>query len=114
MISCLGLYGLVSLVLSSKTKEIAIRKVLGATVSQITTFVLKEFMILICISTLIGWSISYFLVNSILNNYAYKASISFWIFLIAWITILFLALLSVAHRVVRAALTNPIASLKYE
>jgi len=114
IISCLGLYGLVSLSLSSKTKEIGVRKVLGATVTKIITLVLKEYVILICISTFIGWSVSYFVINGILDNYAYKTGFSFWIFFAAWIIILFLALLSIASRVVKAALTNPIESLKYE
>jgi ABC-type antimicrobial peptide transport system permease subunit len=114
IISCLGLYGLISLVLSSKTKEIGIRKVLGATVSKIIIFVSKEFVILICISTFIGWIVSYFVIIGILNNYAYKADISIWIFFAAWIMILFLAAISAAGKVVKAALTNPIDSIKYE
>ena len=114
IISCLGLYGLVSLSLSIKTKEIGIRKVLGATVAKIITLVLKEFVILICISTFIGWLVSYFVVDNILNNYAYNAGISFWIFFAAWIIILFMTVLSIASRVLKAALTNPVDSLKYE
>jgi len=114
IISCLGLYGLVSLVLSSKTKEIGIRKVFGATVTKMITLVSKEFVILISISTFIGWPVSYLVITSILNNYAYKASINIWIFLAAWIIILFLAAISVAGKVVKVALTNPIESLKYE
>ncbi len=114
IISCLGLYGLISLVLSGKTKEIGIRKVLGAPVSKIITFISKEFVILICISNFTGWLISYFVIKGILNNYAYKAGISIWIFFAAWIIILFLAAISVAGRVAKAALTNPIDSLGYE
>ena len=114
IISCLGLYGLVSSILSGKTKEIGIRKVLGATVTKITTLLLKEFVILICISTFIGWSVSYFVIQSILNNYAYKTSMSFWIFFAAWILILFPAVLSIAGKVVKAALINPVDSLKHE
>jgi len=113
-ISCLGLYGLVSLALNSKTKEIGVRKVLGATVTRIVTLVMKEFVVLICISTMIGWFVSYFMINYILNNYAYKTDISIWIFLGAWIIILTLAVVSVAGKVVKAALTNPVETLKYE
>ena len=114
IISCLGLYGMVSLQLSGKTKELGMRKVLGATAAGIITLVSREYLILICISTFIGWPVSYFVIHSILNRYAYTAGISIWIFLAAWILILFLAMLSVAGRVVRSARANPIDSLKYE
>jgi ABC-type antimicrobial peptide transport system permease subunit len=114
LISCLGLYGLVSLSLSTKTKELGIRKVLGASVANIVLYVLKEYLILICISTFIGWSISFFLINSILNNYAYKAGVSFWIFFTACIIIFILALLTVAGKIVKVALINPTDTLKYE
>jgi ABC-type antimicrobial peptide transport system permease subunit len=114
IISCLGLYGFVTLVLSSKTKEIGIRKILGATVTEIIALVSREFMILICISTFIGWSVSYFVINIMLDNYAYKAGISIWIFINALIIILFLAVLSVASSVVKAALINPLDSLKHD
>ncbi len=114
IISCLGLYGLVSSVLNSKTKEIGIRKVLGSTVTKIVTLVSKEFVILICVSAFIAWPVSYFIIKSILNNYAYKVGISVWIFIAAWIIILFLAVLSVAGRIVKTAFTNPIDSLKTE
>lgn len=114
IISCLGLYGLVSLVLNTKIKEIGIRKVLGATITKIITLVSKEFVILICFSAFIGWSISYFVIKNILNNYAYKAGISIWVFFGAWMIILFLALLSVAGKVVKAALKNPVDSLRQE
>lgn len=114
IISCLGLYGLVSLALSNKTKEIGIRKVVGATVVKISTLLLKEFVILICISTFIGWFVSYFVIESILDNYAYNAGISLWIFISAWVIILFVAASSVAGKVLKAARTNPADILKYE
>ena len=114
VISCLGLYGLVSLALNSKTKEIGVRKVLGASVPEIVALVLKEFVILLCVSTLIGWSISYFVICRILNNYAYQAGISIWIFLAAWLIILSLAVVSVAGRVITAALANPVDILQCE
>lgn len=114
IISCLGLYGMVSLILSGKTREFGIRKVLGSTVTGIITLVSREFLTLISLSTLIGWPVSYLVVNSILSRYQYRAGISIWIFLAAWIMVLFLAALSIGGRVLRSARANPLNSLKYE
>jgi len=91
IISCLGLYSLVSSVLVYKTKEIGIRKVLGATAIKIISLVSKEFLLLITLSTLIGWPLSYLIIKKILNNYAYRAPVSPWIFIAAGLTTLILA-----------------------
>jgi ABC-type antimicrobial peptide transport system permease subunit len=113
-ISCMGLYGLVSLALSGRIREIGIRKVMGATVPRIISLVLNEFLILICISTLIGWSVGYVVTAGILDNYAYQAGISPWVFVAAWLLIFFLAVVSVGGRVTAAALARPVDSLRHE
>ncbi len=113
-ISCLGLFGLASYMAEKRTKEIGIRKVLGANVSIIIRLLSKEFIILVIISNILAWPISYFAMSSMLSNYAYRTTIPLWIFFISGGMAVAIALISVSFQAVKAALTNPVLALKYE
>lgn len=113
-ISCLGLFGLVTLSMSRKTKEIGIRKVLGASVWQVVALTYKEFMGLIILAFLIAIPVSYIMMNRWLADFAYRIDLKFPIFLIAGIIILLIAGLTIAYQSVKAATSNPVESLRDE
>jgi putative ABC transport system permease protein len=113
-IACLGLFGLASFTAEQKTKEIGIRKVLGAPVSGLIFFLSKEFTKWVIVANLIGWPIAYFLMQKWLQNFAFRISIGIGIFLLAAILALLIALVTVSYQSLKAALANPIESLRYE
>jgi len=97
-----------------RTKEIGIRKVLGASISNIFAMVSKEFLILLFIANGIAWPAAYYLMDRMLNNYAYRTNIAFWIFIVSGGIAILVALLSVGIKILKAALSNPVDSLRYE
>jgi len=113
-ISCLGLYGLVSFMAIQRTKEIGIRKVLGASVHNIIYLMSKEFTLLIILAFVISAPIAYYFMHEWLKNYAYQIPLSASIFLLAIGSSMLIAWLTVAHRAINAALANPINSLRTE
>ena len=113
-ISCLGLFGMASFTAEQRTKEIGIRKVLGATIANIIALISKDFLVLIFLSNAIAWPIAYYLMNRLLSNYAYRTSIEVWIFIVSGIMAVLIALLTVCIKIVKAALSNPVDSLRYE
>ncbi len=113
-ISSLGLFGLISYVISSRTKEVGIRKVLGATVMQIGAIISKEFVFLIGISFLLATPMAYYFINEWINAFAYRVTISWWIYLVGGVGSLLIALITVGTRVWKAAIANPVDSLRYE
>ncbi|WP_435357062.1 ABC transporter permease [Emticicia sp. SJ17W-69] len=113
-ISCLGLMGLVNLTVSQRTKEIGIRKVLGASVPSITFLLSKDFLKLVLLAIVIASPIAYYFMDKWLNNFAFKVKIEWWIFVISALLIVIIALLTVSYQSVRAALANPVKSLKTE
>ena len=113
-IGCLGLFGLAAFTAEQKTKEIGIRKVLGATSSRIIRLLLKEFVILVAIANLIAWPIAYLVMNRWLTDFAYRISPHILIFIFAGILTLVVSLLTVSLQAVKAALADPIRSLRYE
>jgi len=113
-ISCLGLYGLVSFMAVQRTKEVGIRKVLGASVRNIIYLLSKEFTILIIIAFVISAPIAYYIMHEWLKNYTYRIPLSASIFLLAIISSMVIAWLTVAHRAINAALANPVKSLRSE
>ncbi|MEP6626875.1 MAG: ABC transporter permease [Ginsengibacter sp.] len=113
-ISCLGLYGLVSFMAVQKTKEIGIRKVLGASVSNIIYLFSKEFTLLIFIGSLIAIPIAYFMMNSWLQNFVFRIKMNIGIFIIAIVLSLLIAWIAVGYKSIKAALVNPVKSLKSE
>lgn len=113
-ISCLGLFGLASFVAEQRTKEIGIRKVLGASVSGLWQMLSKDFIVLVAISSLIAIPIAYYFMHNWLLQYDYRTEISIWILLAAGIGALVITLMTVSFQAVKAALMNPIESLKTE
>jgi putative ABC transport system permease protein len=114
LVACLGLFGLASFAAEQRTKEIGIRKVLGASVPGIVALMCREFLVLIGLANLIAWPIAYFAVNDWLNNFAYHTSVPALLFLGALIISLAIGLLTVIYKAIRAASANPVVALKHE
>lgn len=113
-ISCLGLYGLVSFLAVQKTKEVGIRKVLGATVGNIVYLFSKEFTILIGIAFIVAAPVAYYLMNEWLANFVYKIDLEVWIFILAIVLSLGVAWITVGYKAIKAALSNPVKSIRSE
>jgi putative ABC transport system permease protein len=113
-IASLGLFGLAAFVTEQRTKEIGIRKVLGATESGIVILLSKQFTKWVVLSNLFAWPIAYYFMQKWLQRFAYQTSISAWYFLFAFIIVLFVALLTVCYQTVKAARSNPVELLRYE
>jgi putative ABC transport system permease protein len=113
-VSCMGLYGLVSLIVIQRTKEISIRKVLGASLNHLITLLTKDFISLVFFALVIALPIAGFAMNKWLNSYAYHIQLSWWMFLIPVILILIIALTIISKEIIRTALANPIKSLRAE
>ncbi|HET9824952.1 MAG TPA: ABC transporter permease [Chitinophagaceae bacterium] len=113
-VACLGLFGLVTFAAEQRTKEIGIRKVLGASVSQVTQMLSKEFIKLVLIASLIAFPVSWWTMNKWLQSFAYRIDISWWPFVIAGAAALLIALLTVSVQAIKAAIANPVKSLRTE
>jgi putative ABC transport system permease protein len=113
-IACLGLYGLTAYITSQRTKEIGIRKVLGASIPKITTMLSNEFLILVTIACVIAMPAAYYFMHSWLQNFAYRANIGVMVFLYSGIIALGIAFLTVSYHSIKAARSNPVDSLRYE
>lgn len=113
-ISCLGLFGLAAFMAEKRTKEIGIRKVLGASVPNIIRLMIKEFVILVGIANLIAWPVAYFIMLSWLQDFAYRISLGFHLFVLGGLVALLIALTTVAFQAIKVAVANPIHSLRYE
>ena len=113
-ISCLGLYGLVSFMAVQRTKEMGIRKVLGATARNIVFLLSKEFSILIIIAFAIGSAAAYFIMKGWLQNYTYRINLGVGVFLLALIGSVVIAWLTVGYRAIKAARANPVDNLRTE
>jgi ABC-type antimicrobial peptide transport system permease subunit len=114
LISCLGLYGLISFMVVQKTKEIGIRKVLGARVMSIIYLFSKEFTILIFLAFLIASPIAWYFTRDWLENFVFRISVGPLVFIFSIAVSLVIALLSVGYKALRAANANPITSLRSE
>ncbi|MBU0475144.1 MAG: ABC transporter permease [Bacteroidetes bacterium] len=114
IIGCLGLFGLAAYTAEKKTKEIGIRKVLGASIQSILVLLSKEFIKWIIIANIIAWPIAYYLMNKWLNDFAYRMNISIKVFIFAGTTALLIAFIAVGYQVVKAAVANPVDSLRNE
>jgi ABC-type antimicrobial peptide transport system permease subunit len=113
-ISCLGLYGLVSFMSVQRTKEVGIRKVLGASAADIIFLFSKEYTILIGIAFIIAVPVSYLFMQNWLENFAFRININIWLFLLAIVGSLVFAWLTVGYHSIKAAAANPVESLRYE
>jgi putative ABC transport system permease protein len=114
LISCLGLLGLVMFAAEQRTKEIGIRKVLGASLGQIITLFSTDFLWLIFIAFLIAGPLGWFAMNAWLHDFAYRITLSWWIFVLAGVTVVVIALATVSYQAVKAGLSNPVKSLRSE
>jgi putative ABC transport system permease protein len=110
----LGLFGLATFTAEQRTKEIGIRKVLGASVVNITTLLSKDFLKLVLIAIVIASPIAYYFMQKWLQDFAYRIEISWWIFAVAGAISLLIALLTVSYQAIKAALMNPVKSLRTE
>jgi len=114
LISCLGLFGLAAYMAERRTKEIGIRKVLGASVTGITQLMSRDFLRLVFISCLIAFPIAWWAMHQWLQTYAYRIEISWWIFLAAGVLSMLIAVITVSFQAIKAAIANPIKSLRTE
>ncbi|MGH2643433.1 MAG: FtsX-like permease family protein, partial [Chitinophagaceae bacterium] len=114
LISCLGLFGLAAYTAERRTKEIGIRKVMGASVRRIVGLLSKDFLILVIISCLIAFPVSWWIMHQWLQDYPYRITIHWWIFFIAGGLAIVIALLTVSFQAIRAAVANPVESLRTE
>jgi putative ABC transport system permease protein len=113
-IACLGLFGLSAFAITQRIKEIGIRKVLGASVSQIVTLISSDFLRLVLIAALIAFPIAWFAMHNWLKDFAYRISIGLWVFLAAGFLATLVALITISLQAIRAALANPVESLRTE
>jgi putative ABC transport system permease protein len=113
-IGCLGLFGLASYVAARRTKEIGIRKVLGATESGIVGLLMKEFLLLVGLANVIAAPVAFFIMKGWLGNFAYRTPLHAWIFVAAAGATLLIAALTVSYRSIKAAAAEPVESLRYE
>lgn len=113
-IACLGLFGLALYTAEQSIKEIGIRKVLGASVSSIVFFFSKEFAKWVLLANIIGWPVAYFAMRKWLENFAYRTSLSPWIFILAGALALLIAILTVSFHSIKAAISDPVKALRYE
>lgn len=113
-IASLGLFGLASFTAEQRTKEIGIRKILGASVPTVIGLLSKEFTKCIIIANVIAWPVAYFVMNRWLQNYAYRMKLGIWLFVISGVLTLFIALLTVSVQSIKGATANPVDSLRYE
>jgi putative ABC transport system permease protein len=113
-IGCLGLFGLVSYAAEQRTKEIGVRKVLGASVSGIVAMLSKDFAKLVLIASLIAFPIAWWAMNKWLQSFAYRTHISWWIFVIAGLAAMVIALVTICIQAIKAAIANPVKSLRSE
>ncbi len=113
-IACLGLFGLASFTAEQRTKEIGIRKVLGASAPQITLLLCREFFVLVLLANIISWPTAYFVMKNWLQDFAYRTSLGVFTFVLTMVLALVIALLTVSFQAVKAAIANPVDALKYE
>ena len=114
LVACLGLFGLAAFTAEQRTKEIGVRKVLGASVRSIVLLLSTEFARLVLIANLIAWPVAYFLMGGWLQNFAYRVDLSWWVFALSGMIALLIALGTVSYQALRAAVANPIDALRYE
>ena len=114
VIACLGLYGLISYTTTQKTKEIGIRKVLGASAKGIATMLSGSFLKLVLFACIIAMPVAWYIMNRWLEDFAYRTTISWWMYAIAGSLVLLIALITVSFEAIKAAIANPVKSLRTE
>ncbi|HLL94350.1 MAG TPA: ABC transporter permease [Spirosoma sp.] len=114
VVACLGLFGLASFTTAQRTKEIGIRKVLGATVGEIVEMLYREFAVLILVAFVIATPLAWYAVTQWLQSYAFRTNLPWWLFVMPFLVVLLTSLLTVSFQSIKAALTNPVKSLRSE
>ena len=114
IIACLGLFGLATYAAEQRIKEIGVRKVLGATISNIVSMLSKEFMVLVLIASALAIPLAWWAMNKWLEDFAYRINVGWWIFLAAGVIALLIALITVSSQAIKAAVANPVKSLRTE
>ncbi len=114
LIGCLGLFGLTAFIMKRRTKEIGIRKVLGAEIPRLVGVLSKDFLKLVLLANILGWPLAFFMMDRWLQNFAYSAGIPLWTFAFTGLGALVIAFVSVAYHSIKTANTNPINSIRYE
>ena len=113
-IACLGLFGLVTYAAEQRIKEIGIRKVLGAKIGEIVTMIAKDFLKLVLISSVVAFPVAWWAMNKWLQSFAYRINISWWVFVVAGLLTIAIALITVSFQAIKAAIANPVKSLRTE
>jgi putative ABC transport system permease protein len=113
-IACLGLFGLSAFIAEKRTKEIGVRKVLGASVPNVVVLLSKDFLKLTLLASILAFPVAWYFMNKWLEDFAYRITISWWIFIIAACAALVVALLTISFNAIKAAITNPVKSLRTE
>ena len=114
LVTCLGLLGLMTFIVTQRTKEIGIRKVLGASVMNITTMLSKDFLKLVIIAIVIASPVAWYFMNHWLQDFAYRINIGWYVFLITGIAALLIAFITIGFQSIKAAMANPVESLRTE
>jgi putative ABC transport system permease protein len=113
-IACMGIFGLTSITISQRAKEIGIRKVLGAKLPQIINLVAKDFIVMVVYANIIAWPFAYYAMHKWLQNFAFRIDIGIWIFIFSGSISIFIALLTVSCQSIKVAAANPVESLRHE
>ncbi len=113
-VACLGLYAMSSFTVAGRTKEVGVRKVLGASVSDIALLLGKDFIRLVLLSNLIAWPLAYWGIHVWLERYAFRIDIHLWLFILPCLLVLLIALFTISFQTLKAAKANPVKALKYE
>jgi len=113
-IACLGLFGFTAFITESRTKEIGIRKILGASVVSVTSLITGEFAALLLAANIIAWPIAYWIINYWLMKFAYKVNISIWLFILTGLLVYAISAVTIGYQAIKAAAADPVKSLKYE
>jgi putative ABC transport system permease protein len=114
MISCLGLFGVASFIAEQRTKEIGVRKVLGATIFNVWGLLSRDFVMLVCIAFVIATPAAYYFLDKWLQKYEYRTNITWWIFALTGLGTLLITMLTVSFQAIKAAMMNPVRSLRSE
>jgi putative ABC transport system permease protein len=114
LVCCLGLFGLAALSAQRRTKEIGVRKVLGASVGQIVMMFSTEFIALVAFASFIAWPLAYYMLNDWLANFSFRIGLDVSVFVLSSLLAIVIALITVSYQAWKAAQTNPIDALKYE
>jgi putative ABC transport system permease protein len=113
-IACMGLFGLATLTVTRRIKEIGVRKVLGASTSQLVGLLSKDFVILIVLAAVIAFPIAWWAMHAWFSDFAYQTNINWWIFILASLTAVIIALITISFQAIKAAMANPVKSLRTE